>query len=91
MKCYFTSRVGWLDKCKKTWQFGEMARWTCKVSRSGESIRVTLPKSLVREAGWRYVNIVRLEITKDLDIRMRGFVDGESIKSEGETDRAGVD
>lgn len=52
---------------------------------------MTLPKSLVREAGWRYVNIVRLEITKDLDIRMRGFVDGESIKSEGETDRAGVD
>ena len=73
------------------WQSGKMARWICKVSRSGESIRVTLPKSLVQEAGWRYVNFVRLEITKDLDIIMRGFVDGESIKAEGEADRAGVD
>lgn len=68
-----------------------MAKWLCKASRSGSSIRITLPAGLVKQAGWGDVEIIRLVVNDKLDIVMRGFVDGKDIARETETDSHGAD
>jgi len=68
-----------------------MSKWVCKISRSGSTLRVALPRALVEAAGWSRINFLELELTEDGAVTIWGLEVGESIKSEGEADRAGVD
>ena len=54
-------------------------------------MRVALPRALVEAAGWSRINFLELELTEDGAVTIWGLEVGESIKSEGEADRAGVD
>ena len=63
-----------------------MAKWVAKLSWSGGQCRLTIPKGLVDDCGWRGTRVVVLERTAGPEITVRRFIDGESLKDEGKGD-----
>lgn len=68
-----------------------MPKWIIKVSHHAGQCRVTIPKALVKECLWEDVKHVILTRSGYEVIKIRRFVDGESLKDSIETDPAGED
>lgn len=66
-----------------------MAKFLAKLSEFGGQHRVTLPKGLIDECGWKGVEYVILERIGFDEIRLRRFIDGESLKNDDKADRPG--
>lgn len=65
-----------------------MPKYLTKLSKFGGQFRLTIPKGLVEEAGWQDVEFVTMETYMGLYIRVRRFIDGESLKTEVSGDPA---
>jgi len=63
-----------------------MAKHLVTVCPGGGQMRVTIPKSLLRELDWKDVRHVLLEGNQDGTLTVRRFVDGESLKNERRDD-----
>ena len=68
-----------------------MATWLCRVSGQPGQFRLTVPKGLVAEMDWYDVKCVLMKKAPDGVIKIRRFIDGESLKDEGSGDIAGQD
>ena len=68
-----------------------MAKYLTKISKFGGQYRLTIPRSLIDEYRWHDVEYVILEPVMDKAIRMRRFIDGESLKTEVTRNKAGSD
>ena len=68
-----------------------MPRHITKVSKSGGQYRLTLPKGIIEECKWQGVGYIILERMGFDEIRLRRFVDRDSLKTKDETDQPGSD
>lgn len=68
-----------------------MAKHLAKLSKFGGQFRLTLPKLLIDEIEWHDVEYVILYKLETSEIRIRRFVDGESLRTERKEDRPGSD
>jgi len=68
-----------------------MPKHLTKISKFGGQYRLTIPKLLVEELKWKGVEYVFLERHGSRDIRIRRFIDGESLRTERKKDRPGSD
>jgi hypothetical protein len=66
-----------------------MPKWICKVTESGGQRRLTLPKGLLKDREWLDVKVVILEPQGGEEIRIRRFIDAESLKNEGSRNKPG--
>ena len=65
-----------------------MAKWVCKVTKSGGQHRLTIPKGLIKESGWVDIRFVTIEWIGSAAFIMRRLIDGESLKDEGKGDKS---
>lgn len=68
-----------------------MPKHFTKLSKFGGQYRLTIPKALIEEMKWQDVEFVILEDICLGYIRIRRFIDGESLRPKLETDRAETD
>lgn len=66
-----------------------MPIYLTKLSKFGGQYRVTIPKGLIQEVEWEDVEYVILEGDLDRTMKIRRFVDAESLRGEAEEDPAG--
>lgn len=68
-----------------------MAKYLTKLSKFGGQFRVTIPKGLIEEIEWQDVEFVILERMGYDEIRVRRFIDAESLKGQTARGKAGSD
>ena len=68
-----------------------MAKWVAKLSWSLGQCRLTIPKGLIKDRDWPDVKFVILEPQGGEEIRIRRFIDGESLKNEDSGNKPGAD
>lgn len=68
-----------------------MPKYIAKLSKFGGQYRITIPRLLVEECKWEDVEFVILSRVTYEEIKMRRFVDGESLGIKRKTDRPGSD
>ena len=68
-----------------------MAKHLTKISKFGGQYRVTIPKLLIEELEWKGVEYVILQPDMHRTIRIRRFIDGESLRTKRKKDRPGSD
>ena len=70
---------------------GAMPKYLTKISKFGGQYRLTIPKGMIEEINWQDVEYVILESYMGLAIRVRRFIDAESLGIKSERDRTGSD
>jgi len=68
-----------------------MPKHLAKLSKFGGQFRLTIPKLLIQEMGWKDAEYVILQANDVRYITVRRFIDGESLKSKDARDRTGSD
>lgn len=68
---------------------GFMPKHLSKISKFGGQYRLTIPKLLMEEIKWQDVEFVMLDRIGRDDVRIRRFIDGESLRAQGKTDTDG--
>lgn len=68
-----------------------MPKYLTKISKFGGQYRITIPKALVEELNWHDVDFVIMEHICYEFIRIRRFIDGESLKASGQALKDGLD
>lgn len=66
-----------------------MPKWLCKVTRSGNQRRVTIPKGLITWRAWHDVKYVMFEDDGENPVTIREFIDAESLKNGGKKHQTG--
>jgi len=64
-----------------------MPKYFTKLSKSGGQNRLTIPKALIEELSWQDVEFVIMDNIGGGTLRIRRFIDGESLRPKLETDR----
>ena len=70
---------------------GFMAKHLTKISKFGGQFRLTIPKGLIEECKWQGVEFMILERMGHDEIKLRRFVDAESLGIERKEHRHGSD
>lgn len=68
-----------------------MPKFFAKLSRFGGQYRITLPKALVGQARWEDVEFVIMELVFPNEIKMRRFIDAESLGVKSKRNNDGED
>jgi len=63
-----------------------MPKYFSKLSKFGGQFRLTIPRALVAEMGWEDVEFVIIKEYPPGVMLVRRFIDGESLRTELETD-----
>lgn len=66
---------------------GAMPKVLAKLSKFGGQYRLTIPKCLIEEVGWHDCEFIILEPIEYNMIRIRRFVDAESLNIKSKRDR----
>jgi len=64
-----------------------VAKYLCKANWNSGQLRITIPKALVESRGWRGVEYLLLDERKGNCVLMWRFIDGESLKKQGMSDK----
>jgi hypothetical protein len=70
---------------------GVMPKHLTKISKFGGQHRLTIPKLLIEELGWKDVEYVIVEGLCTGVVQIRRFMDGEDLKTKDAGDRPGSD
>jgi len=70
---------------------GAMPKFIAKLSKFGGQYRITLPRGLVDECKWHGVEFIILSRITDDEIKIRRFIDRESLGIERKEHRNGSD
>lgn len=62
-----------------------MPKHFTKLSKFGGQFRTTIPKGLIEELSWQDVEFVIMEKIGYNEVRIRRFIDGESLRTKLET------
>ena len=65
-----------------------MPKHLTKLSKFGGQFRITIPRALIVEMGWQDVEFVIMQSASPKAFYVRRFIDGETLRTELETDRA---
>ena len=68
-----------------------MPKYLSKISKFGGQYRLTIPKQMIEEIKWQDVEYVTIESQMGLALRVRRFIDAESLSINGKKDRPGSD
>lgn len=68
-----------------------MPKHLTKISKFGGQYRLTIPKGLIQEMDWQDVEFVLMDKVGHGALRIRRFIDGQSLKSKAAGHKAGCD